>query len=1318
MRILQSGDWHFALGNLDQTVPAARHIAEVADDLNIDVVVNPGDFVVNRGPVHPEVSLRVREAVYRLDETASIGSVIVRGNHDDSYNVDQADTVSGILGAIPSARVRLAVMPEVVVLSDGDLRVAFVCVPAPNKYMLAAATDGEATLADASQLLESVIRGLIAEARQQADRVVVVYHGSIDGARSGDELVMNSGIEVSVRRSCFTGADAVMLGHIHQEQAWFAPAGVISPIPPIAYAGSIAPLNWGERKLAPIFLVWDVSAAGVTVERHEIPVTSQMIDLAVNLDGADDVRRKIIDAIPADVQNARVRIKASGPAAHLATLDQRWQDAVKDRHQLRDFMVVPVPTDAGLTRMSLATDWTLADAFDRYLDLKDVDQALRPGLAELFREIEDQVTDRDLDARFDFRPVRMWATNWCQYRELEVDFNALGRATAITGENYAGKSNLTRLLLFLLYKHQVSGRTNAALVRIPEKRFTGGIDFVSSGITYRVCRELAIGSTRATSGSFTLSRVEADGKLVPLNAANAGKTQEALEQLIGPRDLFMVTSYSGQNRVDEILDLTPGELKDCLMAVLHRDFEGRQDIARARLSVHNQTLRDATAEATSLRTTMESFGELADTADLEAKIAQSEQRMTTMPDGTEQDGAIAAGERALADLNAKVAGAASHRAALARADEMERKTRAGLEEAIAAKAQAAGLKESLRVARDELAVMPDGSGLQEDIDRQAAVVADLKAKAERRDRLELDVEALVSRVASCRGEVDAVVSSEQEAADLQARIEAMGEVDLEAAAGKVSDLQAAITAASDRHNEMLAQRRAKMDEVVRAKHYAAVAHTVANVARSQCEIALAVATERSGKIGDVPCGGDVWWQSNDGMPGRPGVDMGACPLIADARAAKDSIPQLQADLEAARIAEDTEALAVTRATVAHEEAVAEGIIEAGAISDERARLASDLGVALLAVAEARAGEQERRDAVQALALARQRAARRPEADAALAAANEALVTATTDLEDAGAAAGARQQEDEKLYLLQSKAIEQKRAVEAAQRALHEMMREYAVAETKAGLEESLQADLVNLAAVRAASTEALEGASHAASLVAATEAELAAIRSYRETQRSAVAIARDELGRLQAALQAAQAQREAVDGVKSRLDAAERLAATTAATVAQLEFYAGAMHRDGLPFLLLEQFAIPQLRGAMNRYLTGVGFQAVVESERALAGGETRNAVNLSFVDHRGQHDASAASGAQRTVLAMAMRAAMADIHATATGSAIWLVVQDEGFGTLDAKHLPLVQQMIRTLAEARGQYVYVSHIPGMSDGADSVIDVTDHGGSSVAVLS
>jgi exonuclease SbcC len=208
--------------------------------------------------------------------------------------------------------------------------------------------------------------------------------------------------------------------------------------------------------------------------------------------------------------------------------------------------------------------------------------------------------------------------------------------------------------------------------------------------------------------------------------------------------------------------------------------------------------------------------------------------------------------------------------------------------------------------------------------------------------------------------------------------------------------------------------------------------------------------------------------------------------------------------------------------------------------------------------------------------------------------------------------------------------------------------------------------------------------------------------------RLAATTCREELAVLAARVEAGTRATEAAEALRgSRRDAVRHQAAW--------QTYQRAMDRDGLPFLLVEKFAIPGLEAGANRYLESSDFRLTVRGERELSTGEARNAVYVTFTDHRGSHPLSAASGYQRMAIGMAIRNALADLHGQVTGSRIHLAIQDEGFGTADAANLEAAKATIRDIAERRERFLFVSHLPAMAEAADTVIQVRDAGGHSTA---
>lgn len=302
-------------------------------------------------------------------------------------------------------------------------------------------------------------------------------------------------------------------------------------------------------------------------------------------------------------------------------------------------------------------------------------------------------------------------------------------------------------------------------------------------------------------------------------------------------------------------------------------------------------------------------------------------------------------------------------------------------------------------------------------------------------------------------------------------------------------------------------------------------------------------------------------------------------------------------------------------------------------------------------------------------------------------------------------------DDAKRVAEQARQAEAKRAFWTAQEALlrgkAERAGEYeaAVQEAEARVREAAEAVRAATGSIeaRAAAERELSQASLDAS---AAEKDLGRAQRDEAIAKSAAEQAAADIARLEAQLEAATKAAAEVSEHRTAIAGLERRGR-------HCSILLDALGRDGVPQLLLEQFALPELRSLVNSYLEETSFSVEIEAQRQLVSGEGKPGVYLTFTDHRGTHPISAASGQQRVALGSALRNALAALHAQALGSRIWLTVQDEGFGALDPENREAAKVTLRRIAKDRRWFLYISHVEGLSEIADNVLEAVSHNGAS-----
>lgn len=1162
MRIAFTGDWHLDMANLAYTVPAIEAGIEAAR--SVDLFIHGGDLVVNRSNVHPHVAYTVRRLIESGTGKAECGAIVIAGNHDQSFHADRVGMVEGIMGDGSleyGNTIRLATTPRtfnIPIRTGSPFKVAFVCVPTPNKYWARAKMEEGV---DVAALLQTMVQGMIgsARARPLVTRVVVVYHGNVAGAALSDERLMPSGVDITMPTTAFAGADIVLAGHIHNRQEIDATAAG----PRILYCGAPAPLTWNDQKLKPGMWLVDIDDANVDVTLVPLPVVSQMLHFDVTADAGDNVNAIVTERVNASAgAGDRVRVCVHATAGVLDGLDNKLDRALADSLALTSCKITTERTDSAVARMEMSTSTSILDAVERWAAMKMVEGRALESLIAMATEIESTVSDKHLDASYEMDPRVLTVENWCQYEEASIDFTNRRGLVVIEGPNYSGKSNISRAILFALFKKQVSGNRLADLIRKGTDLMRVTFDFVSRERLYRIIREVKRTSAGATAALHFMEIV--DGSALPLAEGNARETQDAIEKLVGPLDLFLATSFAGQNEVDSLLDLSPGDMKDLLMQILQRDFASRLKAGTAFRSAAEGEAKRARDQVAALETS------LAARAVDPAALGNLQLTLSVRRDEQSES------ERALADAMERKAAAAGKQLGL---------------EAVAAEAfRAVGV---LRAAEDRQRQLLDR--LTKIHDQQAALdVVIARGLPEKRlapAEIEAEMAALAGQEeAATRALRDALAEARRVAKDLQA------------AAQEASRAAQSATRTADRTRR----------DLLEAERQAAL-------------------------VDQVPCEGRVVEFMPTCGDAQDARDCGSCRFLTDATAARDGLADLTRANDLAVLAVDEFGGAALDAAGAV--AVAEN--SAAVIEQQIADAADD--------AASRRTEVSFRLSA---AVASERAARE----------YHDSVARKTQLEDD------RQQIGQDLAPLTAEIM--------------------ALRTKAASLNEDSQAARNNQIEIDAAATSVtrLSGTVDAGRrAIETTTSEIAAIEARAED------VARDQ---------------DRVAGLRAEAEKADSAAAVAA-------LYCDAVHRDGIPFLLLEQFSIPMLQAVTNEYLKNTNLSVQIESERELQTGESRNAVEITFSDHRGRHPVSVASGAQRSSIGSALRHGMAELLARGTGSRIWLAVQDEGFGTLDPDNLEIAKTTLRNIAERRGLFVVISHVPGMSEVADHVLRVVDDGGTS-----
>jgi exonuclease SbcC len=261
----------------------------------------------------------------------------------------------------------------------------------------------------------------------------------------------------------------------------------------------------------------------------------------------------------------------------------------------------------------------------------------------------------------------------------------------------------------------------------------------------------------------------------------------------------------------------------------------------------------------------------------------------------------------------------------------------------------------------------------------------------------------------------------------------------------------------------------------------------------------------------------------------------------------------------------------------------------------------------------------------------------------------------------------------------------------------------AVGAVLADTEQESLSDAHRAATERLAQAEQARGAS-----VADAEPDLESVNSIE----SAAKLKRDQLIMLAASQGAAKERLETLQRARAETDdAAERLEGLNL-EIADLRYMELMYGRDGIPALLLEGQAIPQIEQEAERVLRALGtnFRVELRTQRDLKTDADRKKETLDVIvsDDAGERSYASFSGGERTRINLALRIGLARLIASRKGADMRTLCLDEP-EFLDAEGLRRLPEVLRCLTEFDTVLV-ISHDEALSDQFDQTVTVVRDG--------
>jgi exonuclease SbcC len=257
-------------------------------------------------------------------------------------------------------------------------------------------------------------------------------------------------------------------------------------------------------------------------------------------------------------------------------------------------------------------------------------------------------------------------------------------------------------------------------------------------------------------------------------------------------------------------------------------------------------------------------------------------------------------------------------------------------------------------------------------------------------------------------------------------------------------------------------------------------------------------------------------------------------------------------------------------------------------------------------------------------------------------------------------------------------------------------------------------------------------AAEVARLAAALVDRQAALGALTEPEPGALEAAREQTRELQGIVQALAAEltgaRAELVRAESALERQHKIAEELATARAEREALLGELEalatceraygRDGIPALVVEAQAIPQIEAEANRILgeLGTSYRVELRTQRELKGSEgLADTLDVVVIGEVGARPYETFSGGERTRINLALRIALARLLAHRRGADVQLLCVDEP-EYLDEAGTARLAEVLRSLEDEFARIVLVSHVPALRDAFDQTLEVAKQNGRSAVV--
>jgi exonuclease SbcD len=298
-------------------------IIDAAIEKKVDLVIFAGDAYKDRTP-SPTFQREWGRRIIRLSKSG-IPTLLLIGNHDLSPSIGRAHAIQEF-DTLEVPNIHVISKPTFLGPKDLDgVQLQVIALPWISRSGIISAlglsTENPSNIyAELEQRITTLVQSWLEQAEPDLP-IVLTAHASVQGASFGSERSVMLGGDLVLPASLVKDPrlDYVALGHIHKPQDLNE-----GNHPPVIYPGSIERVDFGEAKDHKYYILANVQRGKTIPEWQPLSGIRPFIDCSINIDSAEQVTNRLLEALPPEgqVSGAIIRLTVNYPKELEGLIDE------------------------------------------------------------------------------------------------------------------------------------------------------------------------------------------------------------------------------------------------------------------------------------------------------------------------------------------------------------------------------------------------------------------------------------------------------------------------------------------------------------------------------------------------------------------------------------------------------------------------------------------------------------------------------------------------------------------------------------------------------------------------------------------------------------------------------------------------------------------------------------------------------------------------------------------------------------------------------------------------------------------------------------